>query len=190
MNEREVRQRNKLVEGDTVVVVDDENGLHVKTLQQAIAEAVAGLRLKDFVQDGAQFVLCFGEKGGKARRIPVRADLEQFIKQYLVVAALMDAGREEPLFRTGRGRTRVLTRQAMSAIDMYRMVKRRLKQTGIQTDASCHSFRACTATDLLLQNVPIESVQELLGHSEPRTTRLYDRRKKEITRNLVERISV
>lgn len=37
----EVRQRNKLAEGDTVVVVDDENGLHVKTLDQAIAEAQA-----------------------------------------------------------------------------------------------------------------------------------------------------
>jgi len=37
----EVRQRNKLGEGDTIVVVDDENGLHVKTLEQAIAEAQA-----------------------------------------------------------------------------------------------------------------------------------------------------
>jgi site-specific recombinase XerD len=156
----------------------------------ARAGAVASLRVKDFVRDGAQFVLCFSEKGGKARRIPVRADLEGFIMDYLGVAAIMDVGREEPLFRSAAGRTGRLTPQGISAIDLYRMVKRRLKQAGIQTDASPHSFRACTATDLLLQNVPLESVQELLGHSEPRTTRLYDRRKKEVTRNLVERISV
>lgn len=37
----EVRQRKKLTEGDTVVVVDDEQGLHVQTLDQAIAEAQA-----------------------------------------------------------------------------------------------------------------------------------------------------
>lgn len=37
----EVRQRKKLAEGDTIVVVDDETGLHVKTLDQAIAEAQA-----------------------------------------------------------------------------------------------------------------------------------------------------
>jgi AbrB family looped-hinge helix DNA binding protein len=37
----EVRQRKKLTEGDTVVVVDDDQGLHVKTLAQAIAEAQA-----------------------------------------------------------------------------------------------------------------------------------------------------
>lgn len=37
----EVRERNKLGEGDTVVVVDDERGLHLKTLVQAVADAQA-----------------------------------------------------------------------------------------------------------------------------------------------------
>lgn len=37
----EIRQRRKLTEGDTVVVVEDDHGLHVKTLDQAIAEAQA-----------------------------------------------------------------------------------------------------------------------------------------------------
>jgi len=32
-------------------------------------------------------------------------------------------------------------------------------------------------------------VQYLAGHSDLRTTRLYDRRSKEVTRNIVERIS-
>jgi len=31
-------------------------------------------------------------------------------------------------------------------------------------------------------------VQRLAGHADPRTTRLYDRRQKKITRNIVERI--
>ena len=34
------------------------------------------------------------------------------------------------------------------------------------------------------------NVQRLAGHSDPRTTRLYDRRDRKITRNVVERISV
>lgn len=37
----EARARNHIAEGDTVVVVEDENGLHVKTRDQAIAEAQA-----------------------------------------------------------------------------------------------------------------------------------------------------
>jgi integrase/recombinase XerD len=47
-----------------------------------------------------------------------------------------------------------------------------------------------TITDLLEQGVPLEDVQRLAGHAAPRTTRLYDRRQKKITRNVVERISI
>jgi site-specific recombinase XerD len=47
-----------------------------------------------------------------------------------------------------------------------------------------------TITDLLEQGVPLEDVQHLAGHADLRTTRLYDRRKRRVTRNIVERISV
>lgn len=47
-----------------------------------------------------------------------------------------------------------------------------------------------TVTDLLEQNVPLEDVQYLAGHADPRTTRLYDRRRRKVTRNIVERISI
>jgi integrase/recombinase XerD len=46
-----------------------------------------------------------------------------------------------------------------------------------------------TVTDLL-ENVELESVQDLAGHADPRTTRLYDRRRRKVTRNIVERISL
>jgi integrase len=69
------------------------------------------------------------------------------------------------------------------------MSKRALKDAGLPERLSPHSFRATTATDLLSQNVPLEEVQYLPGHAEPRTTRLFDRRKKKVTRNIVERIS-
>jgi hypothetical protein len=44
-------------------------------------------------------------------------------------------------------------------------------------------------TDLLTQGVPLEDVQYLAGHSEPRMMALYDRRQKRVTRNLVAPIS-
>ena len=44
--------------------------------------------------------------------------------------------------------------------------------------------------DLLTQGVPLDDVQFLAGHSSPRTTKLYDRRQKKVTRNIVERISI
>jgi len=45
-------------------------------------------------------------------------------------------------------------------------------------------------TSLLEQGVPMEDVKYLVGHAEPRTTTLYDRRKQRVTRNIVERIPI
>jgi site-specific recombinase XerD len=70
------------------------------------------------------------------------------------------------------------------------MVTRRIKKAGLPEQLTPHSFRVTTATDLLDQGIPLEDVQYLLGHADPRTTRLYDRREKRVTRNIVERISV
>ena len=53
-----------------------------------------------------------------------------------------------------------------------------------------HSFRVLVVTDLLAQHVPLEDVQYLVGHSNPQTTQVYDRRRRRVTRNIVERISV
>ena len=47
---------------------------------------------------------------------------------------------------------------------------------GLPERLSPHSFRVAAVTDLLTQGVPLEDVQYLAGHSEPRTTALYDRR--------------
>lgn len=71
------------------------------------------------------------------------------------------------------------------------MVQRRLKEdAGVPTMLSPHSFRVTTIIDLLEQGIPFDDVQRLAGHSDPRTTRLYDRRRNRITRNIVERISI
>jgi AbrB family looped-hinge helix DNA binding protein len=37
----DARQRNHIVEGDTVIVIEDESGLHIKTREQLLAEVQA-----------------------------------------------------------------------------------------------------------------------------------------------------
>jgi site-specific recombinase XerD len=153
------------------------------------AGAVAKLRLGDFQHDGAQYVLRFQEKGGKSREIPVRHDLEGYIRAYLDVAGITAANKDRPLFRSTQRRTGQLTGNAMTSKAICELVKRRLKDAGLPARLSPHSFRVAAVTDLLTQGVPLEDVQYLAGHSEPRTTALYDRRQKRVTRNIVERIS-
>ncbi len=81
-----------------------------------------------------------------------------------------------------------LTQTGMTENDMYRMLKRRIRAAGLSEHLSPHSFRVTTITELLKQGVALEDVQNLAGHADPHTTRLYDRRKRKITRNIVERI--
>jgi len=154
------------------------------------AGALAKLRLGDFQFDGMQFVLRFQEKGGKSREIPVRHDLEGFIRAYLDAAAITADPKDKPLYRSGNGRSGQLTGNAMDSRVVCDLVKRRLKDAGLPSRLSPHSFRVAAITDLLTQGVPLEDVQYLAGHAEPRTTGLYDRRQKKVTRNIVERISI
>jgi integrase/recombinase XerD len=175
---------------ESIIDYRDRALIAVLIYTAARAGAVAKLRLQDLIDDGRRCSLRFAEKGGKARTIPVREDLEKYLLEYLSVAGLKDESKDSPLFRTAGGRKLSLTATAVNGVDICRMVKRRLKAAGLPTTASPHSFRACVATDLLSQNVGLEDVQYLLGHSDSRVTKLYDRRQKQVTRNIVEKISV
>ena len=156
----------------------------------ARAGAIARLRRGDLVSDGTQYLLRFSEKGNRFREIPVRHDLEQFLLSYLGFAGLSDAPKEAPLFCSCLGRTGVLTGDPITGVYICRMVKRRLHDSGLPDRLSPHSFRVATITNLLTNGVALEDVQFLAGHSDPRTTGLYDRRQKKVTRNIVERISL
>jgi len=154
------------------------------------AGAVAKLRLQDFQSDGTQSLLRFQEKGGKSREIPVRHDLDGFIRAYLDAAGIAGEAKDSPLFRASNGRSKILTAGPLTSKRICELVKRRLKDAGLPSRISPHSFRVTAITDLLTQGVPLEDVQYLAGHAEPRTTGLYDRRQKRVTRNIVERISI
>jgi len=155
----------------------------------ARAGAVANLKVRDLVWDGTQYSLRFAEKGGKSRSIPVRADLQKILLDYLSCLG-ESPSKDSPLFRSVNGRKGTLTIDAIRGIDICRMMKRRLADAELPTHLSPHSCRVATVTDLLTQGIALEDVQYLAGHSDPRTTRLYDRRQKQVTRNTVERISI
>jgi integrase/recombinase XerD len=188
--------RKVKVKGKEPVEVADVVGLRDRAVIATLAYtacragAVAKLRLGDFQDDGTQYVLRFQEKGGKSREIPVRHDLEGFILAYVDAAGIAGEAKDAPLFRASNGRSRKLAAKALSTERICELVKRRLKDAGLPSRLSPHSFRVTAITSLLEQGVPMEDVQYLAGHAEPRTTTLYDRRKKRVTRNIVERIPI
>ena len=182
----QARSLLKSIDTSNLIGLRDRAVLAVLIYTAARVGAVAKLTVKNLVHDGSQYSLRFSEKGGKSREIPVRHDLEQILLGYIKASGIT----EGPLFRTANRKSRKLTKNAMTGIDVCRMMKRRLKVAGLPGHFSPHSFRVATVTDLLEQNVPLEDVQHLAGHADPRTTRIYDRRRRKVTRNIVERISI
>jgi integrase/recombinase XerD len=187
-----IEQARKLfrsVDVSSAMGLRDRAILGVLAYTGARVGAVAKLRLSDYRNTGESRALRFREKGGKDREIPVRHDLEGWINEYILAAGIAEDAKSAPLFRAA-DKTKMLTRDDYGAHSIRQMMKRRLSDAGLPELFSPHSFRVTVVTDLLNQNVPLEDVQYLAGHSSPTTTRIYDRRRRKVTRNIVERISI
>jgi integrase len=126
-------------------------------------------------------MLHFEEKGGKSREIPVRHHLRCKLRSAPKDRTSLSYchPQNRPTHRARHSRQRRLPNDETPP-----------ETPGSRNNLSPHSFRVTTITDLLEQGVPLEDVQRLAGHADPRTTRLYDRRDKKVTTNVVERISV
>ena len=77
----------------------------------------------------------------------------------------------------------------MSRVDVFRMIKRRVKTIGLG-EANCHTFRATGITAYLLNGGTLERAQAIAAHESPRTTKLYDRTADEVTVEDIEKIGI
>jgi site-specific recombinase XerD len=186
----EARTLRDSIDPSTIVGLRDRAMISTLIYTARRVNALAKLRRADLSHSTGQWNLRFTDKGTKVMDIPVRHDLEAILFAYVDAAGLRDAPSHAPLFRSAAGRTGRVTENAMHVNDICRMVKRRLKDAGLSLQFTGHSFRVTTITDLLGQGIELKEVQQFVGHADPRTTQLYDRTQKRVTRNLVERISI
>jgi integrase/recombinase XerD len=149
--------------------------------------AALAMNVSDYYPEGKLWSVRLKEKGGKRKQIAVHHVLEEYMDAYLDAAGIRD-DKGTPLFRTAYKKTGTLTENRMSQPDAWDMLQRRAKKAGITTQICNHSWRATGITTFLENGGAIEMAQYMAGHADPRTTKLYDRRRREVTRSEVERI--
>jgi integrase/recombinase XerD len=149
--------------------------------------AVTGLNVEDYYQNGKRWWLRLHEKGGRFHEVPVHHKAEEYLDAY-IRAANLNGSPKTPLFRTLPGRNGRLTDQRLNRREALKVIKRRAKAAGLSTRIGNHTFRATGITTYLLNGGSLENAQAIAGHESPRTTKLYDRTRDEITLEEVERI--
>jgi len=173
----------------SVVGLHDRAIIAVMTYTFARVGAVVALNVENYYAQKKRWWLRLREKNGKLNEMPCHHKLEAYLDAYIEAASIAEE-RKVPLFRAAIGKTRKLGQGAMSRIDVWYMVRRRATDAGIETAIGCHTFRATGITDYLTNGGRIEVAQRMAGHSNAKTTGLYDRRNDDISVGEVERIGI
>lgn len=124
---------------------------------------IVGLNLSD-IQDEA---LRITGKGNKQRIVYLNDACIHALNEYLAERNLVAAIDKQALFLSNR-------RKRMSTDAVHAMVKKTLKQAGLDASKySSHKLRHTAATLMLSNGVDVRTLQEVLGHDHLNTTQIY-----------------
>jgi hypothetical protein len=129
--------------------------------------------IEDFTYQRGHRVLRITRKGGRASTEPLSPIVSRAIEDAV-------AGRTAgPVFLNRDGTAR------LSYSTSYALIRRLAHNAGIAAAGrlSPHSLRHSFATELLGAGVPLQDVQDAMGHADPRTTRRYDRSRHNLDRH-------
>jgi site-specific recombinase XerD len=143
---------------------------------------VVGLDVEHLGYERGHRSIRFSGKGGARRRRALTpastAALETYLMHRAASAGMSVDALTGPLFVTTSGAR--LDRHAV-----FRLVRRLAVAAGIPAGPrlSPHSLRHAFATAARDEGVPLEDVQDAMGHADPRTTRRYDRDRHSLDRD-------
>jgi site-specific recombinase XerD len=113
-------------------------------------------------RDGDARIVTVVRKGSEKHRLPLSTTCCAALDRYL---APRQAPKDAPLLVTRRGR--------LSRSEAYRIVARLAAEAGVRGAVGPHRLRHTAATMAIQAGAPLWRVQEMLGHSDLRTTMRY-----------------
>ena len=132
-----------------------------------------GLRVSELVNltlydvDMTNCLIRIFGKGSKEREIPIGEYSIYYLKEYLNIRDSLLKGKPcNKLFLNNHG-------SSISRQGFFKMLKQLLKEKGLNTDVSPHTLRHSFATHLINRGADLRSIQEMLGHSDISTTKIY-----------------
>lgn len=111
-------------------------------------------------------IRCIG-KGNKERIVPINDYVIKALNSYLEVRpTLLKNKKTKELFLNSRG-------EKLSREGFFKELKKILLKKGLNPNVSPHTLRHSFATHLLEYGADLRVIQEMLGHSDVSTTRIY-----------------
>lgn len=153
--------------------------------------AALNMDVKDVYTKQESLWVRLHEKGGKHHEMPCQHNLKLWLKDYMEAAGIEDE-KNSALFRAVDRKSKGLGSKRLTRQRAWDMAKRRARKAGIKTEGICnHTFRG-TGITAYLENPEgkLEHAQQMADHSDPKTTRLYDRRSDDVSMDEVERIGI
>src|SRR3954449_770792 len=140
---------------------------------------ILGADVRDYRTDSGHRVLRIRRKGGTIASAVLPAPAIRALDE------LIGERTSGPIFLNRAGTTRYPYRSVHSQL-------RRLAHTAGVASADLtkpHTFRHAFATEALSRGVPLQDVQDALGHADPRTPRRYDRGRHNLDRSPAYRLA-
>jgi site-specific recombinase XerD len=187
----EARQLIRPIPTDKITGLRDRALIGLMIYTFARVSAAVNMNVKDVYQKQDNLWVRLHEKGGKHHEMPCQHNLKDWLREYIEAADIGDE-KVSPLFRTVDRKTKKLSSRRLDRQRAWAMVKRRTQKAGIETPGICnHTFRGTDITDYLENpESKLEHAQQMAAHSDPKTTRLYDRRSDQVSMDEVERIGI
>lgn len=181
ISSEEARELLDSMDATSLVRLRDRALVAVMAFTFARVSAVVDLKVEDYYPQKKRWWLRLREKNGKANQMPCHHKLEAYLDAYIAAAGIRE-DKKGPLFRAAI--------RPVSRTDIWYMVQRRASDWRLPCSSGCHTFRATGITDYLTNGGKLEVAQKMAGHSNAKTTGLYDRRSDDVSLSEVEKIPI